>query len=58
MVVNLKMGADLDAPGGATEFELTFDPKMKSVWRLDRATWAQSCRPGRGHEEFAPEPCV
>jgi predicted small lipoprotein YifL len=28
------------------------------TWRLDRATWAQRCRRGRGHEDFAPEPCV
>jgi hypothetical protein len=28
------------------------------VWRLASATWAQSCRPGRGHEDFSPADCV
>ena len=28
------------------------------VWHLASATWAQSCRPGRGHEEFSPADCV
>lgn len=37
------------------ELELSRDGE---TWRLDRATWAQRCRPGRGHEDFAPEPCV
>ena len=28
------------------------------VWRLASAMWAQSCQPGRGHEDFAPENCL
>lgn len=28
------------------------------TWRLERATWSQICRPGRGHQEPSPEPCV
>jgi hypothetical protein len=28
------------------------------VWRLSSARWMQSCRPGRGHEEFSPVDCV
>ena len=28
------------------------------VWRLSSALWMQSCRPGRGHEEFSPADCV
>jgi hypothetical protein len=28
------------------------------VWRLSSAMWMQSCRPGRGHEEFSPVDCV
>ena len=38
MIVNLKMGPDLDAAAAEAEFDLTFDPKLKSVWCLDRAT--------------------
>jgi hypothetical protein len=25
---------------------------------LTAATWAQRCQPGRGHQDFTPEPCV
>lgn len=28
------------------------------VWRLSSAMWAQSCQPGRGHEDFSPAACV
>ena len=28
------------------------------IWQLHSAMWTQSCRPGRGHEDFTPEPCV
>jgi hypothetical protein len=37
------------------ELELSRDGE---VWRLDRASWAQRCRSGRGHQDFTPEPCV
>jgi hypothetical protein len=28
------------------------------TWRLDRATWSQICRSGRGHQDLSPEPCL
>lgn len=28
------------------------------TWELVAATWAQRCRPGRGHQDFSTEPCV
>jgi hypothetical protein len=28
------------------------------VWRLSSAVWTQTCRPGRGHEDFSPDDCV
>jgi hypothetical protein len=37
------------------ELELSRDGE---TWRLERATWAQVCRAGRGHQELSPEPCV
>jgi hypothetical protein len=37
------------------ELELSRDG---DTWRLDGARWAQACRPGRGHEDPTPEPCV
>jgi len=27
------------------------------LWRLRAADWAQRCRAGRGHSDFAPAPC-
>jgi hypothetical protein len=27
-------------------------------WTVTQARWAQRCQPGRGHEDFSPEPCV
>ena len=28
------------------------------VYRLTQASWGQQCQPGRGHEDFTPEPCL
>ena len=28
------------------------------VYRLTEASWAQSCQPDRGHQDFSPEACV
>jgi hypothetical protein len=27
-------------------------------WRVHAATTAQACQPGRGHQDFSPEPCI
>ena len=32
--------------------------RQGETWRLDRGTWAQRCKPGRGHEDFSPENCI
>jgi hypothetical protein len=41
----------------ATRYVLRFAPKGDN-WRLDSAVRTQRCRPGRGHEAFAPDDCV
>jgi hypothetical protein len=32
--------------------------RQGETWRLDRGSWAQRCKPGRGHQDFSPENCV
>jgi hypothetical protein len=29
-----------------------------ATWTVTGARWAQRCRPGRGHRDFSPAPCV
>jgi hypothetical protein len=39
-----------------------YDAELRKLgnggWELLSATWSQRCRAGRGHTDFAPEPCV
>jgi hypothetical protein len=41
----------------ATRDVLRFVPSEKD-WRLESAVRTQRCRPGRGHQQFAPGDCV
>jgi hypothetical protein len=41
----------------AERWTLTFE-QNGDVYRLAEASWAQRCQPGRGHQNFTPEPCV
>jgi hypothetical protein len=41
----------------AERWTLDFVPEGDE-YELTAATWAQRCQPGRGHQEFSPEPCV
>ena len=41
----------------AERWTLTFEPDGENYVLTD-ATWAQRCQPGRGHQDFSPEPCV
>jgi hypothetical protein len=41
----------------AERWTLTFTPDG-DVYELTAAEWAQRCQPGRGHQNFTPEPCV
>jgi hypothetical protein len=47
----------LDDSIAAERFELAL-VRDGEVWKLDSATWAQRCAPGRGHEDFSTQPCV
>jgi hypothetical protein len=41
----------------AERWTLTFTPEGE-IYELTAAEWAQRCQPGRGHQDFTPEPCV
>ncbi len=42
----------------ARSYNLTFSRRQDGTWRIESARWAQRCRPGRGHQEFSPAPCI
>jgi hypothetical protein len=42
----------------AVRWELRFERADDGTWRLVEARWSQRCQPDRGHQDFAPEPCV
>jgi hypothetical protein len=41
----------------AERWTLSFEPNG-DVYELAGASWAQQCQPGRGHQDFSPEPCI
>jgi len=47
----------LDDSIRAGRWTLMFEPDGET-YRLTEAKWAQRCQPGRGHQQFSPEPCV
>jgi hypothetical protein len=47
----------LDDSVRAERWTLTFSPE-DDAFRLTEADWSQRCQPGRGHQDFTPEPCV
>jgi hypothetical protein len=47
----------LDDSVRAERWTLVFEPE-DGGYRLDSAVRALRCQPGRGHEDFTPEPCV
>ena len=47
----------LDDSVRAQRWTLTFVPDGE-VYELTAARWAQRCQPGRGHQDFSPEPCI
>lgn len=40
----------------AVRYALEFD-RAGGNWRLESARRTQRCQPGRGHQDFSPEPC-
>jgi hypothetical protein len=55
--VTVTLDGLLDDSVRAERWTLTFEPDGE-IYRLTEATWAQRCQPGRGHQDFGPEPCV
>jgi hypothetical protein len=47
----------LDDSVRAVRWTLSFSPQGEG-FRLTSARWAQRCQPGRGHQDFTPEPCL
>jgi hypothetical protein len=47
----------LDDSIRAERWTLTFVSEG-DTYRLTEAAWAQRCQPGRGHQNFSPEPCL
>jgi hypothetical protein len=39
-------------------FDVHLRLDASGAWRLDHATWAQQCRPNRGHQDFSVELCL
>jgi hypothetical protein len=48
----------LDDSIRSRRYELTLSRRDDGTWRIDSAAWAQSCREGRGHQDFSPAPCI
>jgi hypothetical protein len=42
----------------AQRFDFELERRNDGSWELTAASWSQRCREGRGHQGFAPEPCV
>jgi CMP-2-keto-3-deoxyoctulosonic acid synthetase len=40
----------------AVRYALQFS-RAGNKWRLDSARRTQKCQPGRGHQQFSPQPC-
>ncbi len=48
----------LDDSVQAARYVLRFRRGENERWQLVSAEWSQRCRPGRGHQDFAPELCT
>jgi len=48
----------LDDSVRAQRYVLRLERQADGTWRLRSARWAQRCWPGRGHQDFSPQPCV
>jgi hypothetical protein len=55
---SLLLSGLLDDSVRARRYDLTLSRRQDGTWRIDSASWAQSCQQGRGHQAFTPEPCL
>jgi hypothetical protein len=47
----------LDDSIAATRITVVVEQIESQVYVVSSASWAQVCRPGRGHQDFSPELC-
>jgi len=55
---SLLLSGLLDDSVRARRYDLTLSRRQDGTWRIDSASWAQSCQQGRGHQAFTPAPCI
>lgn len=48
----------LDDSVRAVRYTVELQRDKSQQWRLRAADWAQRCQAGRGHQDYAPKPCV
>lgn len=55
---SLLLSGLLDDSVRARRYDLTLSRRQDGTWRIDSASWTQSCRQGRGHQAFTPALCI
>lgn len=48
----------LDDSVRAERYDLELSRRADGTWKIESASWAQRCQPGRGHQAFTPAPCL
>jgi len=55
---SLTLGGLLDDSVRAQRYDLELSARDDGTWKIESASWAQRCQPGRGHQTFSPRPCL
>jgi len=48
----------LDDSVSAARYTIDLHRDGQKLWSVRAASWAQVCRPARGHQDFSFKPCV